>query len=151
MTESRGITIGPGAPEVINGRMRMTGDRLLIKPLEWNEHGDVSRIVAVERTGNVLRGRVVEAGPGIHPVSKRTRIRDGQAIRIDYSKRFQPTVVQVGDIVELGGLNQFDGRGYSFPQVIYNGVLHIIATERDVAIVRDDLKSPYQHEHGDCA
>jgi len=134
-----GVTLSLSQEEVVNGRMRMTGDRLLIKPLEWNEHGDVSKIIAVERRGNVLRGRVVEAGPGHHPVSKRTKRSDGQAVRVDYSRRFRPTEVRPGDIVELGGLNQFDGKGYNFPTVIYNGERHLIVTERDVALVRDDL------------
>jgi len=137
---SNGVHISLTQEEVVNGRMRMTGDRLLIKPLEWNEHGDVSRIIAVERRGNCVRGRVVEAGPGIHPISRRTPSADGKTQRIDYSKRFRSVQVRVGDIIELGGLNQFDGRGYSFPSVIYNGERHFIVTERDVALVRDDLR-----------
>lgn len=136
---SVGVTLSLSQEEVVNGRMRMTGDRLLIKPLEWNEHGDVSKIIAVERRGNVLRGRVVSVGPGIYPTSRRVRSSDGRSTRVDYSKRFRPTEVKPGDIVELGGLNQFDGKGYNFPTVIYNGERHLIVTERDVALVRDDL------------
>jgi co-chaperonin GroES (HSP10) len=137
---TNGVSISLSGDEVINGTMRMTGDRLLIKPLEWNEHGDVSKIIAVERKGNPVRGRVVAAGPGIYPVSRRRLSSDGKHQRIDYSRRFRPVEIRVGDIVELCGLNQFHGDGYKFPAVIYNGEKHLIVTERDVAIVRDDLR-----------
>lgn len=137
---SSGVTISMDTSEVVNGTLKMRGDRILVKPLEWNEHGDVSRIIAVERRGNCLRGSVVAVGPGVFPVSKRITSHDGKSRRIEFSKRFRPTEVRVGDVVELGGLNAFDGRGYSFPSIIFNGEKHLIVTERDVALVRDDLK-----------
>lgn len=126
-------------PEVINGKLRMAGDRILLKPLEWegtDVHGEGS-VLHVVRSGRPLRGRVIEVGPGIHPVSKRVKSDDGRKQRIEFSKRFRPTEVKVGDIVELGGLNIYDGKGYNFPEVIYNGERCLIVTERDVAIVRD--------------
>lgn len=125
--------------EVIYGNLRMTGDRILLKPLEWSGedvHGRGSRIL-VQRHGRSLRGKVAAIGPGIHPVSKRTKSPDGKQQRVEFSKRFRPTEVKVGDIVELGGLNIFGGNGYDFPEVIVNGERHLIVTERDVAIVRD--------------
>lgn len=127
---------------VINGTLRMTSDRLLLKPLDWSGedvHGEDSRIHVI-RKGRPLRGRVVAVGPGHHPVSKRTNIAGGKR-RIDYSKHFRPTEVKIGEVVELGGLNQFDGEGYQFTEVIYNGEPHLICQERDVAIVRDDLRA----------
>jgi hypothetical protein len=60
---------------------------------------------------------------------------------MDYARRFQPTEVKPGDIVELGGLNQFDGQGYQFTEVFLNGVRHLVCSERDVVIVRDDLRA----------
>lgn len=131
--------IPKGKPEVINGKLRMAGDRILLKPLEWEGeevHGAGSRI-AVVRSGRPLRGVVREVGPGIHPVSKRIKSADGQKQRIEFSKRFRPTEVKPGDIVELGGLNIYDGKGYNFPEVIYNGERCLIVTERDVAILRE--------------
>lgn len=128
--------------EIINGTMRMTSDRLLLKPLEWNGeavHGAGSKIVAV-RHGRTLRGQVVAVGPGHHPTTKRKKLGDGRA-RIEFSKHFRPTEVKPGDVVELGGLNQFDGKGYQFTEVIYNGEKHVICQERDVCIVRDDLRA----------
>jgi co-chaperonin GroES (HSP10) len=135
--------------EVINGTMRMTSDRLLLKPMEWNGedvHGPGTKIVAI-RHGNPVRGRVVAVGPGHYPVCKRTNLGDGRR-RIEYSKHFRPTEVRPGDVVEFGALNAniFDGKSYPFTEVLYNGELHLICQERDVTIVRDDLKVDL---HGD--
>lgn len=124
--------------EVISGNLRMTGDRILLKPLDWNGsgvHGAHAKIIAV-RNGRTLRGTVLAVGPGIHPVSKRRNLGDGRQ-RIEFSKRFRPTEVKVGDTVELGGLNIFDGQGYDFPEVMVNGEKCLIVTERDVAGVRE--------------
>lgn len=126
--------------EIINGKLRMTSDRLLVAPLDW-DHG-CKHIIAI-RHGDPVRGIVREVGPGHNPVCKRTNFkRDGnQMQRIEFSKRFRPTEVKVGDIIELGGLNIFDGKGYPIVQdVIYNGEYCIIIQERSVACVRDDLK-----------
>lgn len=120
--------------EIINGRLRMIGDRILIKPLEW-DHGTCLEVI---RHGRPLRGDVISVGPGHNPIKYRPNAQ-GKRGSMDYAKRFQRTEVKIGDIVELGGLNQFDGFGYKFTEIIYNGELHLIATERDVAIVRDDL------------
>lgn len=122
--------------EIVNGTLRLLGDRILFRPLEW----DASKIVIAIRHGRPVRGEVIAVGPGIHPVSKRTKLGDGRQ-RIDFSKRFRPTEVKPGEIVELGGLNIFDGKGYQFTEVIYNGELCLICAERDIAGVRDDLKA----------
>jgi len=122
--------------EVVNGILRMVGDRILVKPLDW----DANKTVIAIRHGRPVRGEVVAVGPGHHPI-KYKRNEKGPKGLMDYSKRFQPTEVKPGDIVELGGLNQFDGKGYQFPEVMVNGVKHIVCSERDVAIVRDDLRA----------
>lgn len=111
----------------------MLGDRILLKPLAWDGaqvHGESSRI-AVVRKGRPVRGEVVAVGPGIHPVSKRIK-ESATRQRIEFSKRFQRTEVKPGDVVEIGGLNIFDGQGYQFPEVLLNGETHLIVTERDV-------------------
>lgn len=128
--------------EIVNGTLRMTSDRLLLKPLDWEGegvHGQGS-VLAVIRRGRPLRGEVIAVGPGHHPVSKRTPQANGTR-RVEYSKRFRPTEVKPGDIAELGGLNIFDGQGYSFAEILYNGTPHLICQERDVCIVRDDLRA----------
>lgn len=127
---------------VINGTLRMTSDRILLKPLEWSGedvHGEGSRLLVV-RHGRPLRGVVVAIGRGHHPVSKRTDLGNGKR-RIEYSKRFRPTEVKPGDVVEIGGLNAFDGLGYQHTEVLYNGEKHIICAERDVAIVITDARA----------
>lgn len=124
--------------EIINGTLRMMGDRILVKPLPWEGeavHGEGSRI-AVVRNGNTLRGVIKAVGAGHNPIKYKTNAQ-GKKAQMDYSKRFRPTEVKVGDVVELGGLNQFDGRGYSFTEVLYNGEKHLICSERDVCIVRE--------------
>lgn len=108
----------------------MRGDRILLRPLKW----EPSKIIEVVRHGRPLRGEVVRIGPGIHPVSKRVNQADGRR-RVEYSTRFRPTEVKEGDIVELGGLNIFDGKGYQFPEVVVGNETMLIVTERDVACV----------------
>lgn len=127
--------------EVVNGTLRLLSDRVLVKPLAWSGsavHGEGTQLEVI-RHGRPLRGEVLAVGKGHYPVSKRTSLNDGRR-RIEFSKHFRPTEVKPGDIVELGGLNQFDGQGYHFPEVIVNGVHCIICQERDVCIVRDDLR-----------
>ena len=70
-------------------------------------------------------------------MSKRKNSADGKSRRIEFSKHFRPTELKPGDVIELGGLNVFDGQGYSFTEVMIGTDLHLICTERDVAIVRE--------------
>ena len=108
--------------------VRMLGDRILLKPLKW----EPSKIIEVVRHGRALRGEVMAIGPGHNPLKyKKER---GRKL-MDYSKRFRPTEIQVGDIVELGGLNIFDGKGYEFPEVVVGNETMLICTERDVTMV----------------
>jgi hypothetical protein len=41
--------------------------------------------------------------------------------------------VKPGDIVELGGLNAYDGQGYNFPQITIGTETFIVVQEQDVA------------------
>ena len=127
--------------EVINGPIRMMHDRILLKPMDWDGkdvHGTESRIHVV-RHGRPLRGRVIAVGPGHNPIKYKPNAQ-GKRAQMDYSKHFRRTELRPGDVVELGGLNQYDGKGYQFTEVIYNGEHHVICSERDVCIVRDDLR-----------
>lgn len=128
--------------EIVNGTLRMTGDRILLKPLDWQGeavHGDGARLHVV-RSGRALRGVVVAVGPGHNPLKYKPNAMGKKGL-MDYSKHFRPTEVKPGDIVELGGLNQFDGLGYQFIEILYNGEKHLICQERDVALVRDDARA----------
>lgn len=122
--------------EIINGSLRLLGDRLLIKPMDWDTN---TKVIAI-RHGRPVRGEVIAVGPGAHPKKYKAGPKGPKSL-MDYSKHFRPTEVKPGDIVELGGLNIFDGQGYAFPEVMVGTERHIVVQEADVAIVRDDLKA----------
>ncbi len=119
--------------EVVTGSLRMMGDRILLRPLKW----EPSKIIDVVRHGRPLRGQVMAVGPGHNPIKYKDGP-SGKRSSMDYSKKFRPTEVKVGDIVELGGLNIFDGKGYDFPQVVVGNETFLVITERDVAGVVSD-------------
>lgn len=111
-------------------QFKPTGDRMLIRPLKW----EPSKVLEVVRFGRPLRGEVMAIGPGLNPIKYR-RGPKGPKQFMDYSRHFRPTEVKVGDIVELGGLNIFDGFGYKFTEVLIGTEVMVVATERDVAIL----------------
>lgn len=117
--------------------VRLLGDRILLKPLAW----EPSKLIEVVRHGRPLRGLVMAIGPGIHPICK--RVKHGDKQRVEYSKRFRPTEVKPGDVVELGGLNIFDGKGYDFPEVVVGNETMLICTERDVCMVVEPQEQAY--------
>lgn len=124
--------------EIVTGSLRMMGDRILLKPLEW----DASKTIIAIRHGRPVRGEVIAVGPGAYPKRYRSGKRDGKDFRKSYeTKTFRPTEVKPGDIVELGGLSTFDGAGYIFQEVLIGNEVHLICQEADVAVVRDDLKA----------
>jgi hypothetical protein len=112
-------------------QFRPLGDRILLRPLKWQP----SEILEVVRHGRALRGEVMAIGPGHNPLKYKTRGDNTKAM--DYSRYFRPTELKVGDVVELGGLNVFDGQGYQFPEVLVGVETMLIVTERDVAGVVD--------------
>ncbi len=112
--------------------LRPLRDRMVVKPMEW----DASSTIIAIRHGRAVRGRVVAIGPGAYR-KKYSKDRS----KVSETTVFVPAEVKPGDIVELGGLNIFDGRGYAFPEVIIDGEVHILCQEQDVCVVRDDLKS----------
>lgn len=114
-------------------KLRMLRDRILLRPLDWKP----STCIEVVRQGRPLRGVVAAVGPGRlyrrykpHPTDsrKRTYTENGHFIR---------TEVKVGDVVELGGLNVYDGLGYNFPQVTIGTETYLICQEQDVAFVHE--------------
>lgn len=109
-------------------KLRMMGDRILLRPLDvkWSER------IVVAREGRPVRGEVLAVGPGRHPIKYKPSSKPGHRMAT-LANNFQPTEIKVGDIVELGGLNVFDGRGYEFPEVIVGAERLLIVTERDVA------------------
>lgn len=105
----------------------MMGDRVLVRPLKW----EPSKLLEVVRHGRPVRGEIVAVGTGCFS-KKYTKNHDGQKTGFKYSKHFRPTEVKVGDIVELGGIDVFDGRGYAFTEVIVGNETMLICQEQDV-------------------
>jgi len=109
----------------------MLRDRLLLRPLDW----EPSTILTVVRSGRPLRGEVVSVGPG--RLYRRYRNKAGGKRDYVETSHFIPTQVKVGDIVELGGLNVYEGAGYSFPQVTIGTETFLIVQEQDVCFTYD--------------
>jgi hypothetical protein len=108
--------------------VRPLRDFILLKSLEW----DPSEILEVIRYGRPLRGIVKAIGPGAY---EKRYSRDRS--RVWDTDIYRKTECQVGQTVELGGLNIFDGEGYSFPTILYEGEVHLMVREADVAILCD--------------
>ncbi len=121
--------------EILPGgtRLRMLRDRILVRPLDW----EPSRIICVVRRGRALRGVVEAIGPG--RLYRRYRAKAHSSTQREYVETgtFIPTQLRIGDVVELGGLNAFDGQGYNFPQVMIGTQRYLIAQEQDVAFVHE--------------
>lgn len=121
-------------------KIKPLGDRIFVKPLEW----DASKIVIAIREGRPVRGRVLAVGPGAYELKYKYAYRydkDGketkERIGVYESDVFVPMSVRVGDIVEFGGLNIFDGNGYSFDSIAWGNDEVLIVTERDIAGVSE--------------
>ena len=113
-----------------DSKVRPLEDRVVIEPLDWKP----SKVIEVVYTGETLRGRVKAVGPGRYvkkydgPKGKRTKSWRGNT--------FVPTTTQIGDVVELGGL---EIRGYLHISFLWGDKEHIICQEGDIAgIVEDD-------------
>jgi co-chaperonin GroES (HSP10) len=114
-------------------KLRLLRDRILVRPLDW----EPSKIISVVRQGRPLRGEIVAVGPGRFYRRYKRHPTNPQMRQYTESKHFIRCEVQVGDVVEFGGLNVFDGLGYSFPQVMIGTERFLIAQEQDVAFVHE--------------
>lgn len=103
-----------------------TKDRIILKPLKW----EPSKIIEAIRFGRPVRGEILAIGPGAY----RKRYNKDRT-KMWETDVFIPTQLKVGDIVDLGGLNIFDGKGYSFQDVIWGNEQCLIIQEADVAFV----------------
>lgn len=109
-------------------KIRPLGDRIFIKPLEW----DATKIIIAIRLGRPVRGIALACGPGAY--QKRY---NKDRSKMHETNVFVPMSVRPGDIVELGGLNIFDGKGYSFEEIAWGNERCLIVTERDVCFIRE--------------
>lgn len=115
-------------------KLRLLRDRLLVRPLDW----EPSRIITVIRRGRPLRGIVEATGAGRYYRRYKPHPTDSRKRQVVDGKAFIPVQVKPGDIVELGGLNVYDGQGYNFPQVIIGTKRYFICQEQDIAGVYED-------------
>lgn len=104
--------------------MRMLRDQILIEPLDV----EYSAVIHVIRETKPLRGIVKKVGPGHYPL-RYNHPDKGKRTKSWTGKVFQPTQVNPGDVVELGGQ---EIRGYNFQTVYVGNKLHIICREADV-------------------
>jgi len=132
--EASGVSISRRRTDLLpeGSQLRMLRDHILVRPLEWRP----SAVIEVAGdTRKPLRGVVVAVGPG----QRRRRYKfnaAGERIRVsEINGRQIPCDVQVGDTVELGGL---EIGGYSFPEVLIGNERYLIAQEADVAMVVDE-------------
>jgi co-chaperonin GroES (HSP10) len=124
---STGVTFAASTDILPGGtQLRMLRDRILLRPLDWTP----SSVIEVVRHGRPLRGRVEAVGPG--RLYRRYRNKEGGKRDYVETGHFIPTQVKVGDVVELGGLNAYDGAGYNFPQVTIGTETFLICQEQDV-------------------
>jgi co-chaperonin GroES (HSP10) len=125
--------------EIVTGSLRMLGDRILLRPLDWK----ASEIIIAIRHGRPVRGEVVAVGPGKWVKRYVTGKRDGKDFRKSYETNvFLKTEVKPGDIINIGGLNIFDGQGYmALLEVVVGAETLLIFQEADVCLVEDDSES----------
>ena len=125
MPES-GVRIGhetfDSVPE--SSRIRPLRDTSIVEPLEWNP----STIVWAAWWGRPIRGRVLEVGPGRHPI--RYNGRKGLRTKAWESKAFRSCDVKVGDIVHFDG-SEYGGRLHQ--TVRWGSKTVVVCREEDVA------------------
>jgi hypothetical protein len=112
--------------------LRPLRDGILLEPLDWQP----SHVIDLVRFGRPLRGIVRAVGPGVY-AKRYLKNAEGQRCAVRDTAAFIPTQVKPCDIVELGGLNIFDGQGYQFQDVMLNGKTYLLCREADVCGVAD--------------
>lgn len=131
---SRGVTVDASTEILPAGtRLRMLRDRILLRPLEWVPSG----VIEVVRHGRPLRGVVEAVGPGRLYRRYKPHATDTNKRQYVETGHFIPTEVKPGDVVELGGLNAYDGLGYNFPRVMIGTETFLIVQEQDVCFVSE--------------
>ena len=140
-----------GKPKAVKNGARFGGETLTFVPADCNlrplrdvivvEPCDVrySSTLWAPQKGRTFRGIVRAVGPGTYPAyyldADGDRIPDWKRTARKaraHGETFVPTVVKVGDVVELGGHNE-EIEGYSFTEFVWGDKLMIWAQEADVA------------------
>jgi co-chaperonin GroES (HSP10) len=126
MSEDRGVRLHDKSLNFVKGQIRPLHDQLVLKPLPPS----LSQTIAADWNGEAVRGQVIAKGPGKYPNIHEKGFKDGKPWRrIRQSTQFRPTEVQIGQIVQLGGM---EIGGYLWNHVYIDGEDHIMCMEADV-------------------
>lgn len=109
--------------------LRPLRDQIVVKPLDWTPS---KTITVAGSTLKTLRGTVVAVGPGAYLRHYCHRnLPDGRRERwaVKETNRRVPMELRIGDIVELGGL---ENGGYAFQEVVIGTEKHVICQQQDV-------------------
>ncbi len=114
-------------------KLRPLRDVIIVEPLD----GNLSAIIHVINECKPVRGVVKAVGPGHYPFvyldaqgDKLPDHRRDKRKKLGHSAHFVATSVKVGDVVNLGGL---ENNGYSFDSFYWGPTLHLMCREADVA------------------
>ena len=113
-------------------------DQIIVEPLNVV----LSQYIIVKEDTKPLRGIIKAVGPGHYPKKYDHEEKHKRTLMWD-SDVFEPTTVQVGDVIELGG---YDFRGYAFPTIYWGGKLHLICREADVSGVIEGFTADQARE-----
>lgn len=122
-----------------SAKLRPLRDVIIVEPLD----GNLSAIIQVVNEHKPVRGTVRAVGPGHYPYvyldewgDRLPDHRRDRRKKLSHSPNFIPTTVKVGDVVNLGGLDQ---GGYSFDTFYYGDKLHLMCREADVAGIEGEI------------
>ena len=128
-TQMSGVRIGNELLTFIGAdeKIKPLRDQIFVAPLDWKP----SKVVDVAYGGKPLWGIVRAIGPGTYPIIYDFP-KGPKRSKSWLSKHFLPTQVQVGDVIELGGLEL---GGYLFPTIVWGDETVMIIQEADVCMV----------------
>ena len=108
-------------------------DQLICEELPW----PFSSTIEVAYQGRPLRGKVLAAGKGHYPT--RYNGPKGKRTKSWSSKQFLPCDVKVGDVIQVGGITEDDGRidGYLFQSFRWGNKKVFVCSERDVTVIEN--------------
>ena len=120
--------------------IRLLRDNIIVEPLSV-DHCVSFEVIEYTKP---LRGIVKAVGPGVFPWKYDSPDKHRRT-KMWRSKKFQPTEVKIGDIVELGGYGEDDRgglhRGYNFQQFYWGDKMHIVCREADVGCIVEEEPS----------
>ena len=110
--------------------IRPLRDVIIVEPID----GWMSAIIHVVHECKPVKGIVRAVGPGCYP-RRYDHADKAKRTKVYFSSVRRPTQVQVGEHVELGGL---ENGGYAFQTFYWGEKLMLIAREEDVCFIVDE-------------